>query len=149
MVMYLSHVFTIYPWIAHVSYQRPTNYFQIHVFIMKTYSLYVSFYLFFKNVISFCVVLILHDLLAFLYPKPPKHHYREHNYKSWHGLSAAFNPDVVLSCWNSSWPVLIRALCCKCHLQQHCQLHDVYRLVTTVATIWILIPASHGNNKTV
>ena len=69
---------------------------------MKTYSLYVSFYLFFKNVISFCVVLILHELLAFLYPKPPKHHYREHNYKSWHWLSVAFNPAAGR---DSSWQI--------------------------------------------
>ena len=61
---------------------------------MKLHSLYVAFYIFFINVISFHVVLKLCELLAFLYHKPLKHEHRRENNKTWQVLSKACNPVV-------------------------------------------------------
>ena len=69
-----------------------------------------SFLSIFKNVISFCVVPILCELLAFLYPKPPKHNYRGDNYKSWQWIVTPFNPPVVML---TSLEALISVLCCS------------------------------------
>ena len=63
---------------------------------MKIYSLYVSFYLFFKNVISFHVMSKLCELLAFLYHKPLKHQHRRGNNNSWQVLYIAFNPYMCI-----------------------------------------------------
>ena len=48
------------------------------------------------------------------------------------------------SSWNLSLAALMSVLCCKCQLQHHQCCHNAYRRVTAVATIWVLIPASHG-----